>query len=119
MSVLERTREFGMLLAMGMRPRLIGRMVWLELLMLSVCGCAIGFAIGAGITLWFEQHGVVYPGLDKLMAQLGLPPRLYPTLTPLSALLGPGALLLFILVGGIVPYFRVTRLNAASAMKAP
>ena len=118
MSVLERTREFGMLLAMGMQPRLIGRMVWLELLMLSVCGCAIGFVIGAGITLWFEQHGVVYPGLDKLLAQLGLPPRLYPTLTPLSALLGPGALLLFILVGGIVPYFRVTRLNAASAMKA-
>lgn len=118
MSVLERTREFGMLLAMGMRPRLIGRMVWIELLGLALFGCAIGFIIGAGVTLWFEHQGIVYPGMSKLLAQFGLPPRLYPTLTPLSALVGPGAILLSIALGGIVPYLRVTRLTAASAMRA-
>ncbi|MGC9953149.1 MAG: FtsX-like permease family protein [Rhizomicrobium sp.] len=118
MSVLERTREFGMLLAMGMRPRLIGQMVWIELLGLALFGCAIGFVVGAGVTLWFEHQGIVYPGMAKLLAQFGLPPRLYPTLTPLSALVGPSALLLSISIGGIVPYLRVARLTAASAMRA-
>jgi putative ABC transport system permease protein len=117
MSVLERTREFGMLLAVGMQPRLIGRMVWLELLALALAGCTMGLAIGAGVTLWFQHQGISYPGIGELLAQFGLPPRLYPTLTPLSALIGPGAILLAITVGGIVPYLRVTHLTAASAMR--
>ncbi|MFI4976981.1 MAG: ABC transporter permease, partial [Caulobacterales bacterium] len=118
MSVLERTREFGMLLALGMRPGQIGAMVWIELLGLALFGCAIGLAIGGGITLWFQHEGIAIPGMTKLLAQFGLPPRLYPTLTPLSALIGPGALLLAITVGGVVPYLRVARLTPALAMRA-
>jgi ABC-type lipoprotein release transport system permease subunit len=119
MSVLERTREFGMLLAIGMRPRLIGRMVWIELHALALFGCAIGLIVGSGITLWFQHQGIAFPGIGELMAQFGLPPRLYPALTPLSALIGPGAILVSITVGGIVPYLRVCHLTAASAMRGP
>ncbi len=118
MSVLERTREFGMLLAVGMRPRQIGQMVWLEMLALALLGCAIGLAIGAGATLWFEHAGISFGGLGKLLAQFGLPPRLYPTLTLLSASLGPAAILLSISLGGLVPYLRVTHLTPALAMRA-
>jgi ABC-type lipoprotein release transport system permease subunit len=118
MSVLERTREFGMLLAVGMRPRLIGRMVWFELLALAIVGCSMGLAVGAGVTLWFESRGIVFSGLTDLLAQFGLPPRLYPTLTPLSALIGPGAILLAVTIGGIVPYVRVAHLTPATAMRA-
>jgi len=39
---LERTREFGTLLALGMRPAQIGAMVWIELLVLALLGCSIG-----------------------------------------------------------------------------
>jgi len=120
MSVLERTREFGMLLAIGMRPMLIGRMVWLELLVLAVLGCAIGVAIGGALTLWLEHVGVSFgSNFDKLLAQFGLPPRLYPRLDLLSATLGPAAILAAICLGGIVPYLRVARLTPASAMRAP
>jgi ABC-type lipoprotein release transport system permease subunit len=119
MSVLERTREFGMLLAVGMRPALIGAMVWLELLALALTGCAIGIAIGGGLTLWLQHTGVAFSGLKDVLSQFGMPDRLYPTLTPLSALAGPGAILLAIAVGGVVPYLRVSRLTAASAMRSP
>lgn len=118
MSVLERTREFGMLLALGMRSSQIGAMVWIELIGLALFGCAIGLAIGGGLTLWLEHVGVVIPGLTKLLAQFGLPGRLYPTLTPFSAMIGPGVLLAAIAVGGVVPYLRVTRLTPALAMRA-
>ncbi|MGB8363586.1 MAG: ABC transporter permease [Rhizomicrobium sp.] len=118
MSVLERTREFGMLMALGMQPRLIATMIWIELLGLALLGCVAGLAVGAGVTLLFERHGIAFSGMDKLLAQFGLPPRFYPALTPISALAGPGAILLAIAVGGIVPYLRVTHLTAASAMRA-
>jgi putative ABC transport system permease protein len=117
MSVLERTREFGMLLAVGMQSRLVGRMIWLELLTLALAGCTIGVLIGAGATLWLEHQGITYAGMGHLLAQFGLPPRLYPTLTPLSALLGPGAILLSITLGGVVPYLRVAHMTAATAMR--
>jgi hypothetical protein len=74
--------------------------------------------IGAGVTIWFEHTGISYGNLGKLLAQFGLPPRLYPALTLLSALLGPLAILLSISFGGLVPYLRVTHLTPALAMRA-
>jgi ABC-type lipoprotein release transport system permease subunit len=117
MSVLERTREFGMLMAVGMRASQIGAMVWMELVGLALLGCAIGIAVGGGITLWLQAVGIDFSGLGSVLAQYGLPPRLYPALTPLSALVGPGAILIAILIGGLVPYLRVARLTPALAMR--
>jgi ABC-type lipoprotein release transport system permease subunit len=117
MSVLERTREFGMLLALGMRPGQIGGMVWLELLALALVGCAIGIGVGGVITLWLQGVGIVFPADPKLLASFGLPTRLYPALTPFSALAGPGALVLAIAIGGLVPFLRVLRLSPAIATR--
>jgi putative ABC transport system permease protein len=119
MSVLERTREFGTLLALGMRPGQIGAMVWTELLGLALLGCLVGLAIGGGATLWLQRQGIVVPIDPRLLAQYGLPTRLYPALTPLTALFGPVALLVAITVGGIAPYLRVIGLTPALAMRAP
>lgn len=118
MSVLERTHEFGVLLAIGMRSRAIGLMVWLELLSLAVCGCLLGFAIGAGATLLLERHGISFATLAQLLAEYGLPPRLYPRLDAVSALTGPLAILAAIVVGGVVPYVRVARLTAIKGLRS-
>jgi ABC-type lipoprotein release transport system permease subunit len=117
MSVLERTREFGVLLAIGMRPSAIGAMVWLELIFLSLLGSAIGIAIGAGLSLWFMHYGISLAGLADVLARYGLPTRLYPALSALSAIAGPGALVLAICIGGFVPYAHIRRLQAAAAMR--
>jgi putative ABC transport system permease protein len=118
MSVLERTREFGMLLALGMRGGQIGTMVWIELILLAALGCGVGVAIGGAVTLWLQHTGIVYPIDPKMLAQFGVPSRLVPQLTWFSALAGPGALVAAILVGGLVPYLRVRRLTPAIAMRA-
>lgn len=117
MSVLERVREFGVLLALGMRPGQVGAMVWMELLALAGLGCAIGLIIGAVVTLWLAHTGIVMPGAADAYAQFGLPSRLRPTLTPFSALIGPGAILAFVVLGGIVPYLRVAAITPAQAVR--
>jgi ABC-type lipoprotein release transport system permease subunit len=118
MSVLERTREFGVLLALGMRPSLIGGMVWLELLILALTGAAIGIAIGGSVAIWFEIHGISIPGLKNVLEQYGIPTRLYPAVSPFTMLAGPLTVTTAIALGGIVPYLHVRRLQAARAMRA-
>jgi putative ABC transport system permease protein len=118
MSVLERTREFGMLLAVGMRPQRIGGMLWLELVFLSLVGSAAGILIGGGAALWFQIHGMAISGLEGLFAQWGLPGRLHPALSWTSALAGPLVIVASVAIAGLVPYRRILRLEPVAAMGA-
>ena len=119
MSVLERTHEFGMLMAIGMRPTQIGAMVWLELLFLAGGGMLLGVALGAGLTGWvIESGGIAFPAAEALFKQWNMPSVLVPQLDWLTVLAGPLAIALCIAVAGFVPYLRVLRLEPVSAMRA-
>ena len=118
MSVLERTREFGMLMAIGMRPRQIGLMVWLELLLLAATGALLGISIGVGITAWVGHGGIPFPEAEALFRQWHMPSTLYPEIDLTSALAGPLAIAVAIAIAGFVPYARVLRLEPVSAMRA-
>jgi ABC-type lipoprotein release transport system permease subunit len=118
MSVLERTREFGMLLALGMRPGGIGRMVWLEILLLLAMGLSIGIAAGAALTGWYAVHGMTLPGTENVFAQWGLPAQLYPRLDAWSLLAGPAAIAACTALAGLFPYLRIRRLQPVTAMRA-
>lgn len=118
MSVLERTREFGMLLAIGMRSGLVGRMLWLELLMLAIVGNVIGIAIGGAAALWLGHSGIALGSMENLMAQWGLPGRLYPTLSVTSALAGPAVIILCVAFAGLIPVRHINRLEPISAMRS-
>jgi putative ABC transport system permease protein len=118
MSILERTREFGLLLALGMRPSAVGRMVWIEILLLLFVGLAAGIAIGASIAGWFAIHGIALPGAEGAFAKWGLPGRIHPKLTAFSLLAAPAAIAAFTAVAGIVPFLRLRRLEPVAAMRA-
>jgi len=118
MSVLERTREFGMLLAIGMQPNRIGIMIWFELIFLTLLGNLAGIAIGGGLALWFQYTGISFSGIEGLLAQFGLPGKLYPTVSLTSTLSGPGVIFLSVVIAGIFPYRRIGRLEPIAAMGA-
>jgi putative ABC transport system permease protein len=116
MSVLERTREFGVLLAVGMKPGQLGRMVWLEMIFLSLFGNGVGIVLGITLTWWVQQVGIGIEGLDEIYESWGLPTRFYPAMTPFRVLLGPGAIVLSIAALGVIPFRRVLGLEPVSAM---
>lgn len=118
MSVLERTREFGVLLALGMRAGAVGRMLWLELLLLLCLGLAAGITLGGGLVAWYSVHGLALPGAEGVFAQWGLPSRMYPRLSAFSLLTGPAAIALATAVAGVLPYLRIRRLRPVAAMRA-
>ncbi|MGR3292350.1 MAG: ABC transporter permease [Paracoccaceae bacterium] len=118
MAVLERTREFGVLLAIGMKPGLLGRMMWIELVMLAALGNALGILLGGAVAVYFQFQGIAFAGMEGMMAQFGLPGRLYPTVSLVSLLTGPVIIVLAVAIGGIVPYQRLRRLEPVAAMGA-
>ncbi len=61
MNVLERVREIGTMLAVGMRRRSIIRLFLLEGLMLGLVGGVLGVLVGGAVTLWLNQRGILLP----------------------------------------------------------
>jgi len=63
MSVLERTREFGLLLALGLSRRHLLLLVICESLLLSFLAVIAGWLVGGTVHWWFSQHGIDFSAL--------------------------------------------------------
>jgi ABC-type lipoprotein release transport system permease subunit len=61
MSILERTREFGVLKALGTRPFYIFKLIVLESTILSTFCAVLGCIAGMTINYYFSRHGLRYP----------------------------------------------------------
>ena len=118
MSVLERTREFGIVLALGMRPGRLGRLVLLETALMGLLGAVLGVIAGVLVTGWFSEHGFSYPGLEELAVSFNLPGRMYPRLTTWSVLTGPLVVFAFTVLAALYPALRLRRLEPVEAMRA-
>jgi len=118
MCVMERTREFGMLMALGMRPSRVARLVLLEATFMSLLGIALGVAGGCIITYYFQIHGFQIPGAEEIMAQWGLPSRMWPRLSLMSILTGPAVIVMVTLLTAIYPVLRIFGLGPARALRA-
>jgi len=118
MSVLERTREFGVLMALGIRPAKLASLVMFETSLIASLGLLIGAALGWMIVLYFHQAGFSYPGMDEMAKRFNLPPRMYPSITAFSVLLGPGVVFVSSLMAAVYPALRLFRLQPVAAMRA-
>jgi len=58
MAVYERTREFGMLMAVGMRPIQIIRLILTEAAGLAVASLVLGAALGVPLLWYLQMHGL-------------------------------------------------------------
>jgi ABC-type lipoprotein release transport system permease subunit len=118
MAVLERTREFGVMLALGTKPSFIGKLVILESLLLTLLGLTIGLIIGSAITLYFYIYGFSYPGMEEIGAEFGLTGLVTPQISVFAFVFGPTAILVFTMLASLYPAFRIRLLKPVDAMKS-
>ena len=118
MSVLERTREFGIVMALGLNPRRLARLVLLETAMMGLLGVLLGAMAGATVTAWFAKNGVIFPGMEEMGAQFNLPARMYPQVSWLSVLIGPSVVFVFTMLAAIYPALRLLWMAPVPAMRA-
>jgi ABC-type lipoprotein release transport system permease subunit len=118
MSVLERTREFGIVLSLGMTPGRLGRLVLLETTLMGLLGMVIGIVLGGLLVAWLGVHGFSYPGLEEMAGKFNLPDRIYPPLSAIGLLLGPTILLWASVAASLYPVIKLYLLEPVAAMRA-
>lgn len=117
MSVLERTREFGIVMALGLKPGRLGRLVLLETALLGLLGLLLGALVGAAVTGWLSVHGFSYPGMQEMAEKFNLPARIYPQVTMFSLWVGPLVVFAFTILSALYPALRLRRLHPVEAMR--
>lgn len=118
MSVLERTREFGIMTAIGLRPGALAKLVLLETSVMAGLGFLIGTVFGLGLAVYLNQVGFSIPGMEDMAAQYNLPERMHPAINPLSILIGPAAVFVGCILAAIYPVIRLQTLQPVAAMRA-
>jgi ABC-type lipoprotein release transport system permease subunit len=117
MAVFERTREMGVLAALGMKGRQIMGLFLLEGVFIGVVGAVIGCGLGALLIGWAGKVGIGLPaasGMGEVMALLG--DRLYPSITP-ADLLSRGVLVIVIAaIASLYPAWQASRKEPAQAL---
>ena len=117
MSVAERTREIGVIRALGARPAFAFWMTTAESVSLTMLGCLGGFLIASGLTWYFNKNGlslaVFAEGMELLAGGAGV---IHPYLTLKDALASFAAGLLTSLGASIPPAWKAAALNPVEAI---
>ena len=118
MSILERTREFGLMLALGAKPKNITRMVMTESLMISILGLAIGLVISLSLVFYLDKEGFMLASISEVYESYNIPlERLYPQINLFNILLGPSIIFISTNLAAWIPILRIHRLKPVDAMR--
>jgi len=114
-SIFERTKEFGVMMAIGTTPRRLTKVLLIESMSMTAIGIIAGILLGIGVTYYFQIHGIDFAGGSEL---LGITGRMYPKLSLLSVSIGPTMVLFFTFMAALYPALKVRRLRPVEAMTA-
>jgi ABC-type lipoprotein release transport system permease subunit len=119
MSVLERTREFGVLMALGTRPSRVLKVVLAESFWIATLSAGLGALLGALVTWHFSQSGLQFVGGGESFQLEGATiSTLIKTRFDLADILKASTFVyLMALVVGLYPASRVIRLRPAEALR--
>lgn len=118
MSILERTKEFGLMLALGARPRYISGLVMLESILLTLVGLLIGIIAGTALNFYYVDTGFSFPGLVEMYESMNIPiTGWFPRITPFTILFGPGVMFVATILAAAIPLMRIHRLKPTEAMR--
>lgn len=115
MAILERTREIGMLMAIGMAKQRVFFMILLETVFLSLIGGPVGLAISVVSIGCFGKHGIDLAG--AAYGDMGFATVIYPYLDNASYGEVSVMVLVMAIMAAIYPAIKALLLNPAEAIR--
>lgn len=117
MSVMERVREFGVLMAVGMKRRKVFAMIILETIVLSFVGGALGMILASLTIAYFNFAGIDLSAFAIGLSEFGMEAMLHPTL-PIYFYVSITIMILFTAIfSAIYPAIKAIRLKPATAIR--
>jgi len=118
MAILERTRELGMLMSIGMNRIQIFLMIMLETIFLTLVGAPIGILTALGLISYFGNVGIDISAFAEGGAAMGVASTAYTYLEPSAYVLITIMVFITALIASIFPARRALKLNPAEAVRA-
>jgi ABC-type antimicrobial peptide transport system permease subunit len=120
MSVMERTKEFGVFLALGATPRSLVQVVLAEATLLGVLSVGLGLALGFWGHHYFATEGLNFRevfGASYEASGILLPDKFYSILAPVQVIRSALVIVALVLIGAVYPAARAARLQPMEAIR--
>ena len=117
MVILERVKELGMLMAVGMNRLRVFTMIVLETIFLSLVGGAVGIAFAVGLTLITGYTGVDLSLWADGLSSAGFDTMVYPVIGIDSVIVVTILVILTGILSSIYPARKAIKLNPAEALR--
>jgi len=117
MSVLERFKELGMLMAIGMNRVKVFGMIMLESVLLSLTGGVIGMLVSGVIVNILGKLGINFGMWAEGLEAIGYSAIIYPVVTFENYLVITGLVIFTGMIASIWPARRALKLNPAEALR--
>ena len=116
MGTLERTREFGVLKAIGTRPTAVFYLIMLESFVLAIIACVIGLILSLPVCIWLASSGIPMPEpidmggiiFDTMLGEVSWFVVLLPTVV----------VILSTLLVSFIPAMRAAKISPLKALQA-
>ncbi len=118
MGVLERTREFGILIALGTRGRQIIQMVTYESVFLGLIGTAAGLIIGLGSSHFFSRTGIDLSVFTEALNSMYMESVIHPDINFKYVWISSGVVLLISIFVSVYPAWTASKLKPVDAIRS-
>jgi putative ABC transport system permease protein len=117
MAIYERTREIGMLGAMGLKPRQISLLFILEGIMIGLVGVAVGIVFGLAINGLLMKVGLDFGSLSGITSYMALiKGKIYPTWGTEKLVMRASVVAIISALASLIPAIEAGRREPAEAL---
>jgi len=117
MSVMERVREFGVLMAIGMKRRRVFSMIMIETISLSLVGAAIGMVCASILIAYFGSTGIDLSTFAQGFTAWNLSPVLQPRLPGTFYVSITIMIIVIAILSAVYPAIKAIKLKPANAIR--
>lgn len=117
MVILERTKELGMLMAIGMNKKRIFLMIMFETIFLALVGAIVGELISMLLIRYFGRTGIDLSSMAEGFESVGYSAISYPELEPYRYIQITGLVIVTGILASIYPAIKALKLHPSEAIR--
>ncbi len=117
MVIIERTRELGMLMAIGMNRLRVFKMIMLETIFMSITGALFGVALSVGTIALTSRKGINFAGWSEGFEALGYNAHVFPVIETTFYIFLGIMVIMAAMLASIWPARKALKLQPADAVR--